>query len=140
MTPQLLLKELAKQIRHAEKIQNSLHPPQPERGSKRNKKKPLAADFIDITQPLSMQTLNAVSKINSCLKLEKSLDFTMCQGTKQEITRLKNKKLMISFLYSLYTTLPLRDNTNYFIKLKLSCKYLQYRNSCVETFCQINVL
>ncbi|XP_054280109.1 histone lysine demethylase PHF8-like [Macrosteles quadrilineatus] len=46
-----LLKDLSKEIRHAEKYLNSLHPPKPERESKRKKKKPVNKDFVDYSQP-----------------------------------------------------------------------------------------
>ncbi|XP_015594348.1 lysine-specific demethylase phf2 isoform X2 [Cephus cinctus] len=42
-----LLKDLSKEIRHAERYLISLNPPKPERESKRKKKKPLNKDFID---------------------------------------------------------------------------------------------
>lgn len=44
---QKLLKELSKEIRHAERYLISLNPPKPERESKRKKKKPLNKDFVD---------------------------------------------------------------------------------------------
>ncbi|XP_012221555.1 histone lysine demethylase PHF8-like isoform X3 [Linepithema humile] len=44
---QKLLKDLSKEIRHAERYLISLNPPKPERESKRKKKKPLNKDFVD---------------------------------------------------------------------------------------------
>lgn len=46
-----LLKNLSKEIRHAERYLNSLNPPKPERESKRKKKKPVYKDFVDYSQP-----------------------------------------------------------------------------------------
>ncbi|KAG8320787.1 Lsd1/2 complex PHD finger containing protein Phf2 [Homalodisca vitripennis] len=46
-----LLKDLSKEIRHAERYLNSLNPPKPERESKRKKKKPVNKDFVDYSQP-----------------------------------------------------------------------------------------
>ncbi|XP_025153325.1 histone lysine demethylase PHF8 isoform X2 [Harpegnathos saltator] len=43
---QKLLKDLSKEIRHAERYLISLNPPKPERESKRKKKKPLNKDFV----------------------------------------------------------------------------------------------
>jgi hypothetical protein len=48
--PHYLVRELAKEVRLAERISNKCNPPKPERESKRKKqKKQLNADFIDIT-------------------------------------------------------------------------------------------
>lgn len=44
---QKLLKDISKEIRHAERYLISLNPPKPERESKRRKKKPLDKDFVD---------------------------------------------------------------------------------------------
>ncbi|XP_011876214.1 PREDICTED: lysine-specific demethylase phf2-like isoform X3 [Vollenhovia emeryi] len=44
---QKLLKDLSKEIRHAERYLISLNPPKPERESKRKKRKPLNKDFVD---------------------------------------------------------------------------------------------
>ncbi|XP_046405533.1 histone lysine demethylase PHF8-like isoform X2 [Ischnura elegans] len=49
-----LLKELNKEIRHAERFINSLNPPKPERESKRKKRKPANEDFVDITQSIAL--------------------------------------------------------------------------------------
>ncbi|KAK7867815.1 hypothetical protein R5R35_008260 [Gryllus longicercus] len=49
-----LLKDLSKEVRHAERFLNSLNPPKPERESKRKKKKPVNADFVDFTEPQNM--------------------------------------------------------------------------------------
>ncbi|XP_019760459.1 histone lysine demethylase PHF8 isoform X2 [Dendroctonus ponderosae] len=42
-----LLKDIGKEIRHAERIINHLNPPKPERESKRKRKKPVNTDFVD---------------------------------------------------------------------------------------------
>ncbi|GJQ66960.1 hypothetical protein Trydic_g21906 [Trypoxylus dichotomus] len=42
-----LIKDISKEIRHAEKYINSLNPPKPERESKRKRKKPVNKDFVD---------------------------------------------------------------------------------------------
>ncbi|XP_060515940.1 histone lysine demethylase PHF8-like [Cylas formicarius] len=42
-----LLKDLGKEIRHAERIINHLNPPKPERESKRKRRKPVNKDFVD---------------------------------------------------------------------------------------------
>ncbi|XP_016841156.1 lysine-specific demethylase phf2 isoform X1 [Nasonia vitripennis] len=44
---QKLLKDLSKEIRHAERFLMALNPPKPERESKRKKKKPFNKDFVD---------------------------------------------------------------------------------------------
>ncbi|XP_011348145.2 histone lysine demethylase PHF8 isoform X2 [Ooceraea biroi] len=44
---QKLLKDVSKEIRHAERYLISLNPPKPERESKRKRKKPLNKDFVD---------------------------------------------------------------------------------------------
>ncbi|XP_063971927.1 histone lysine demethylase PHF8-like isoform X1 [Diachasmimorpha longicaudata] len=44
---QKLLKELSKEIRHAERFLMTLNPPKPERESKRKKRKPVNKDFVD---------------------------------------------------------------------------------------------
>ena len=44
---QKLLKDISKEIRHAERYLMSLNPPKPERESKRKKKKPLNKDFVN---------------------------------------------------------------------------------------------
>lgn len=44
---QKLLKELSKEIRHAERYLMTLNPPKPERESKRKKRKPVNKDFVD---------------------------------------------------------------------------------------------
>ncbi|XP_059468980.1 histone lysine demethylase PHF8-like isoform X2 [Neocloeon triangulifer] len=49
----VVLRELSKAIRNAERLINTLNPPKPERESKRMKKKPIDKDFVDLTQPLS---------------------------------------------------------------------------------------
>ncbi|XP_021927667.1 lysine-specific demethylase 7B-like [Zootermopsis nevadensis] len=52
---QKLLKDLSKEVRHAERFLNSLNPPKPERESKRKKKKPINKDFVDFSQAQSME-------------------------------------------------------------------------------------
>jgi len=48
--PHYLVRELAKEVRLAERISNRCNPPKPERESKRKKqKKELNSDFIDIS-------------------------------------------------------------------------------------------
>ncbi|KRT83807.1 PHD finger motif containing protein [Oryctes borbonicus] len=47
ITPSKLLKDISKEIRHAERYINSLNPPKPERESKRKRKKPVNKDFVD---------------------------------------------------------------------------------------------
>lgn len=42
-----LIKDIAKEIRHAERYINHLNPPKPERESKRKRKKPVNKDFVD---------------------------------------------------------------------------------------------
>lgn len=42
-----LIKDIAKEIRHAERYINTLNPPKPERESKRKRKKPVNKDFVD---------------------------------------------------------------------------------------------
>lgn len=70
---QKLLKDLSKEIRHAERYLNSLNPPKPERESKRKKRKPINKDFVDFSQPEDLEepillkeplklTLKAVNK------------------------------------------------------------------------------
>lgn len=44
-----LLKDLGKEIRHAERFLISLNPPKPERESKRKRKRPLNKDFVDFS-------------------------------------------------------------------------------------------
>ncbi|XP_071439259.1 histone lysine demethylase PHF8-like [Hetaerina americana] len=53
--PYKLLKDLNKEIRHAERFINSLNPPKPERESKRKKRKPANEDFVDITQSFAFR-------------------------------------------------------------------------------------
>lgn len=52
---QKLMKELSKEIRHAERFLNTLNPPKPERESKRKKKKPVNADFVDFTETHNLE-------------------------------------------------------------------------------------
>ncbi|KAK5639176.1 hypothetical protein RI129_011668 [Pyrocoelia pectoralis] len=46
-----LIKDISKEIRHAERFINTLNPPKPERESKRKRKRPFNKDFVDY--PLS---------------------------------------------------------------------------------------
>ncbi|XP_044574433.1 lysine-specific demethylase PHF2-like [Cotesia glomerata] len=81
-----LLKELSKEIRHAERFLLALNPPKPERESKRKKRKPINKDFVnfDVADKLSENAFKATlggktktensptknpSPIKSCLKL-----------------------------------------------------------------------
>ena len=48
---QKLLKDLSKEIRHADRFLMALNPPKPERESKRKKRKPLNRDFIEPKKP-----------------------------------------------------------------------------------------
>ncbi|XP_044740816.1 lysine-specific demethylase 7B-like [Chrysoperla carnea] len=50
-----LLKDLNKEIRHAERFIMTLNPPKPERESKRKKRKPVNKDFVDYSQPQKLQ-------------------------------------------------------------------------------------
>ncbi|RZF32794.1 hypothetical protein LSTR_LSTR011440 [Laodelphax striatellus] len=54
----VLLKELSKEIRNAERFLNTLNPPKPERESKRKRRKPLNKDFVDYSQ----QRLNVMEE------------------------------------------------------------------------------
>lgn len=47
INPTKLLKDISKEIRHAERYINSLNPPKPERESKRKRKKPVNKDFVN---------------------------------------------------------------------------------------------
>lgn len=47
INPPKLLKDMSKEIRHAERFLNSLNPPKPERESKRKRKRPVNKDFVD---------------------------------------------------------------------------------------------
>lgn len=46
-----LLKDLSKEVRHAERFLISLNPPKPERESKRKRKRPVNKDFVDFSHP-----------------------------------------------------------------------------------------
>lgn len=61
---QKLLKDLSKEIRHAERFLIALNPPKPERESKRKKRKPINKDFVDF---------NKVDRITDCLKIKSPL-------------------------------------------------------------------
>jgi hypothetical protein len=61
---QKLLKDLSKEIRHAERYLNSLNPPKPERESKRKKRKPVNKDFVDFSQPEDLE--EPVSTLHFC--------------------------------------------------------------------------
>ncbi|KAG7207012.1 hypothetical protein KM043_000902 [Ampulex compressa] len=68
---QKLLKDVSKEIRHAERYLISLNPPKPERESKRKKKKPLNKDFVDydvadkMSDNLFKATLKETNKVES---------------------------------------------------------------------------
>lgn len=55
-----LVKDISKEIRHAERYINTLNPPKPERESKRKRKKPFNKDFVDY--PLSPKSSQEVIK------------------------------------------------------------------------------
>jgi len=75
---QKLLKDLSKEIRHAERFLISLNPPKPERESKRKRKKPLNKDFVDfnystkITDNAFKATLKETNKMEAA-SIEKPL-------------------------------------------------------------------
>lgn len=56
----VVLRELSKAIRNAERLINTLNPPKPERESKRMKKKPVNKDFVDLSQPLNAKNAQEV--------------------------------------------------------------------------------
>jgi len=56
----VVLRELSKAIRNAERLINTLNPPKPERESKRMKKKPVNKDFVDLSQPLNAKIAQEV--------------------------------------------------------------------------------
>ncbi|VEN33490.1 unnamed protein product [Callosobruchus maculatus] len=56
-----LLKDMGKEIRHAERYINHLNPPKPERESKRKRKKPVNKDFVDY--PLSPKSTQEFATI-----------------------------------------------------------------------------
>ncbi|CAH1955521.1 unnamed protein product [Acanthoscelides obtectus] len=56
-----LLKDMGKEIRHAERYINHLNPPKPERESKRKRKKPVNKDFVDY--PLSPKSTQEFAPI-----------------------------------------------------------------------------
>ncbi|KAL0113587.1 hypothetical protein PUN28_012621 [Cardiocondyla obscurior] len=64
---QKLLKDLSKEIRHAERYLISLNPPKPERESKRKKRKPLNKDFVDFDYADKMAD-NAIKANKATLK------------------------------------------------------------------------
>jgi lysine-specific demethylase PHF8 len=47
INPVQLLKDMSREIRHAERFINQLNPPKPERESKRKRKRPINRDFVD---------------------------------------------------------------------------------------------
>ncbi|EFA11284.1 lysine-specific demethylase 7B [Tribolium castaneum] len=47
INPVQLLKDMSREIRHAERIINQLNPPKPERESKRKRRRPINRDFVD---------------------------------------------------------------------------------------------
>ncbi|XP_022191094.1 histone lysine demethylase PHF8 isoform X2 [Nilaparvata lugens] len=66
----VLLKELSKEIRTAERFLTALNPPKPERESKRKRRKPLNKDFVDYSHPLSVKQEEEVkSDVKDPLKL-----------------------------------------------------------------------
>ncbi|KAK4871652.1 hypothetical protein RN001_015776 [Aquatica leii] len=58
-----LIKDISKEIRHAERFINTLNPPKPERESKRKRKRPFNKDFVDYPlSPKSSQEYFAETK------------------------------------------------------------------------------
>lgn len=74
-----LMKELSKEIRHAERYLISLNPPKPERESKRKKKKPLNKDFVGFDDPKMTESFRATIKteIKSPETLRPTLKLTL---------------------------------------------------------------
>ncbi|XP_072747307.1 histone lysine demethylase PHF8 isoform X1 [Anoplolepis gracilipes] len=70
---QKLLKDLSKEIRHAERYLISLNPPKPERESKRKKKKPLNKDFVDFDYADKMADNALKATLKETNKVEPSL-------------------------------------------------------------------
>lgn len=61
-----LLKDIGKEIRHAERIINHLNPPKPERESKRKRKKPVNTDFVDYSLSPKGFNFDVSIKLNRC--------------------------------------------------------------------------
>ncbi|XP_058791434.1 lysine-specific demethylase phf2-like isoform X3 [Phymastichus coffea] len=71
ISSQKVLKDLSKEIRHAERYLIALNPPKPERESKRKKKKPMNKDFVDfhVTDRMSESSkLKSLAKEQSVKK------------------------------------------------------------------------
>lgn len=84
---QKLLKDLSKEIRHAERYLISLNPPKPERESKRKKKKPLNKDFVDFDYADRMadnvfKANKATSKESSKMTLKETNKSTLKETNK----------------------------------------------------------
>jgi len=85
----VVLRELSKAIRNAERLINTLNPPKPERESKRMKKKPVNKDFVDLSQPLSTKVAQEVKfyhkKINYLLNSVFSSSESESESHQQQI-------------------------------------------------------
>lgn len=86
-----LLKDLSKEIRHAERYLNSLNPPKPERESKRKKRKPVNKDFVDYSSPQSSVLEEKVkAEPKEPLKLNmKVLSEKYCAGKREDSKSVK---------------------------------------------------
>ncbi|XP_043283043.1 histone lysine demethylase PHF8-like isoform X2 [Venturia canescens] len=69
---QKLLKDMSKEIRHAERYLISLNPPKPERESKRKKKRPINKDFVnyDVVDRMAANTFSTNLKSTASKKAE----------------------------------------------------------------------
>ncbi|XP_011308381.1 histone lysine demethylase PHF8 isoform X2 [Fopius arisanus] len=107
---QKLLKELSKEIRHAERYLMALNPPKPERESKRKKRKPVNKDFVDfeaadklsenvfkakigkVEKELEVEAVKS-SPIKTCIKLTLPKTVINLQGTtKSDLKNLDKRK------------------------------------------------
>ncbi|XP_044009795.1 histone lysine demethylase PHF8-like isoform X1 [Aphidius gifuensis] len=91
---QKLLKELGKEIRHADRYLMTINPPKPERESKRKKKKPINKDFIDFDTSNKIIGNALKSKINKDVKI-------------QDVTKKQQLKTCLKFKLP---KLPIVDN------------------------------
>ncbi|CAH0562106.1 unnamed protein product [Brassicogethes aeneus] len=66
-----LLKDIAKEIRHAERYINHLNPPKPERESKRKRKKPINKDFVDYSMSPKASTHDYIPIPDAMVKYPK---------------------------------------------------------------------
>lgn len=75
-----LIKDISKEIRHAERYINTLNPPKPERESKRKRKKVVNKDFVDYSiSPNS--SLPDVCNYDINKALQNNFLFTVYDGT-----------------------------------------------------------